>query len=248
MAEDEKSSHPEGTPNPSDREMTLIEHLEELRKRLLIAAVAVLIATPVSFFLTRWIFDVLKLPLGDYRQQLIYIEITEMFTTYFKVAIFTALGLAMPMIVYQLVAFMAPALTPKEKRYLYILLPGVMVAFLTGALFGYFVLVPPAIRFLLTFGTDIAQPQIRIGNYISVVSSLIFWLGVSFELPIVLFFLAKIRLINSRWLIRQWRYALVVAFVVAAIITPTPDPFNQTIVALPLLLLYGISIVLTRFA
>lgn len=248
MGEDEKSSHSEGTPNPSDREMTLIEHLEELRKRLLIAALAVLIATPVSFFLTRWIFDVLKLPLGDYRQQLIYIEITEMFTTYFKVAIFTALGLAMPVVVYQLVAFMVPALTAKEKRNLYILLPGVMVAFLTGALFGYFVLVPPAIRFLLTFGTDIAQPQIRIGNYISVVSSLIFWLGVSFELPIVLFFLAKIRIINYRWLMRQWRYALVVAFVVAALITPTPDPFNQILVVVPLLLLYGVSIILTRFA
>lgn len=228
------------------KKLSIIEHLEELRDRLIKSIVGVAVTTAISFFFARQLFAILLGPSGGIKP--VFIEVTEMFTTYMKVAFFSGLSLAMPVIVYQLVMFASPAMTPKEKRYLYMLLPGVILSFLVGAAFGYFLVVPRALQFLLNFGIDIATPQIKIGNYISVVTSLLFWMGVVFEAPLVAFFLAKIHVLNHKMLAKNRKYALLGAFVVAAIITPTPDPLNQAIVAVPLFALYEISIWLTRLA
>ena len=165
-----------------------------------------------------------------------------------KVSLMGGLVLALPIILYQIVMFVAPGLTPREKRYLVALLPGAMISFVTGATFGYYVLLPPALNFLLTFGSDIATPMIRIGNYINLVVTLLFWLGVSFQTPLVMFFLSKIGVITPWTLARQRRFAVVVAFILGALITPTFDPVNQSLVAVPIILLYELGIWLARLA
>ena len=122
------------------------------------------------------------------------------------------------------------------------------MSFLAGATFGYFILMPPALRFLLSFGSDIATPMIRVGNYINLVVTLLFWLGISFETPLVMFFLSKIGIVTPKALARQRRFAIVVAFILGAIITPTFDPVNQSFVAVPIILLYEIGIWLAKLA
>lgn len=170
-----------------------------------------------------------------------------MFATYVKVALLAGMALAIPFVVYQGIMFVVPGLTPKERRYVYIWLPYVALSFAAGVLFGFYIVLPSAVRFLLTFGSDIATPQIRIGNYISTVSTLLFWMGVVFELPVVLLLLTKLGVLNRRILAQNRKYAVLVAFALAAIITPTPDPLNQTLVAVPIVLLYELSIFLARF-
>ena len=123
-----------------------------------------------------------------------------------------------------------------------------LLSFVAGAAFGYRVLFPPAVHFLLTFGSDVATPFIRIGNYVNLMLSLLFWMGVLFETPVVLFFLAKIGVVTPEFLGRHRRYAVVIAFILGALITPTFDPINQALVAIPVIVLYEISIWLTKLA
>ncbi|MBI4301023.1 MAG: twin-arginine translocase subunit TatC [Chloroflexi bacterium] len=231
--------------NP-DKRLTIIEHLEELRQRLIRVVIALIITTGISFFFAEHIFRLLIRPAPDV--PLIYTEVTEYFGTYVKVSLYSGVVLALPVLLYEIVMYISPALTSKEKRYLYALLPGTLISFFVGAAFGYFVLLPPALKFLLTFGNDIASPQIKIGNYISVVVRLLFWIGIVFELPVVMFFLSKIRILNPRLLSRYRRYAVVGAFVLGGIITPTFDPVNQTLVSVPLIALYELGIWLSKLA
>ncbi len=156
--------------------------------------------------------------------------------------------LALPVVVYELVMFIAPGLTPRERRYLLMFLPAVVITFALGVLFGYFIMLPPALRFLLTFDADIATPMIRVGNYMGIVTRLLFWLGMVFEIPILMFLLAKLRLVNHRMLARRRRIGIILAFVMGAMITPTFDPINQTLVAVPIILLYEAGIWLAWLA
>ena len=229
-----------------EKKLTVIGHLEELRARLIKSALAVAVTTVASFFLTGYIFDFLKSRAEGV--DLIYTRVPEMLGTYFKVSIYAGLALAMPYLVYHVVMFISPALTRKEKRYLYTLLPAIFSAFIAGIVFGYFVLLPPALRFLLTFGGDIARPLITVGNYVSVITTLLFWLGVCFETPIIIYFLSVIRVVNPRWLARNRRYAVVLAFALGAVITPTFDPVNQTLVALPVYFLFELGVLLSKLA
>ena len=151
--------------------------------------------------------------------------------------------MALPFFMYQVVMFIRPALTRKERGYLYVLLPAVLLFFFSGAAFAWFVFLPHALDFLLNFGKGIGIiPQIRIGNLISFEVQIIFWMGVVFELPVVTFFLSKIGILTHRWLIKQWKWAFIGAFIIGAVITPTPDPINQTIVSIPVFLLYLLGI------
>jgi sec-independent protein translocase protein TatC len=147
---------------------------------------------------------------------------------------------------YEIIMFVTPGLTAKERRYLFISLPAALLAFASGVVFAYFVLVPPALRFLLGFGSEIAQPMIRIGNYVNVMVMLLFWIGVSFETPLVMLLIAKIGLVSYRGFARWRRYWILVAFLLGAVITPTFDPVNQCLVALPLIVLYELGILLAR--
>ncbi len=230
----------------SEAKYTFMGHLRELRSCLLRSVIAILIALPISFFLADKVLNILMQPVPGL--ELVYTEVTEMLGTYIKVSLYSALVLTLPFIVYQAVMFVRPALTRKEKSYLYTMLPSVFLLFTVGAVFAYFVLLPPALKFLLTFGSDIATPMIRVENYVSVLTKLIFWIGMCFEIPLVMFFLTKIGVLKPEWLSKYRRLAYILAFVLGAIITPTFDPLNQTLVAVPVILLFEFGILLSKLA
>jgi sec-independent protein translocase protein TatC len=226
--------------------MSVLEHLDELRKRLIIAGSATAATVLFSaFVLTSPIITLLTQPAGI---KLAALRPAETFTTYMKVAMTAGIALAMPIIIWQLMLFVLPGLKPNEKRWVYVGIPAITVAFAIGLTFGFFLVIPFAVRFLLGFMSDVIEAVWSVEAYLSFVSSLLLWIGVSFETPIVLFFLAKIGVVNSRMLAHYRRYALVGAFIIGAIITPTPDPFNQTIVSVPIYLLYELGVLLARFA
>ncbi len=228
----------------NDKKMTLLGHLLELKARLIKSVIAVAITTTISFVFAKQIFAILIRPTGGI--DLIYIEMTEMLGTYMKVCLASGIILAMPYLIYHFVMFVSPALSPREKKYVYVILPWIGLMFIGGVVFGYFVLIPPAVKFLVNFGSDIATPQIKIGNYISVVTRLLLAMGLVFELPVVSTFLARIGVISYRWLASKRKAAIIFAFILAAIITPTFDPVNQTLVAVPLIVLYELSIWLAK--
>ena len=226
------------------------EHLLELRKRLMWSAGCVLLTTVVAFAFHRQILRLLMEPAQGFdalpNGKPIYIDLTEFIGTAMKASLLVGLFASLPFVLYQIVMFVAPGLTPRERRYLYALMPASLLAFLAGAAFGYFILIPPMVDFLLNFGGDIATAQIRISSYISLMLTLLFWMGIVFETPIVLFFLSKIGVVTPEFLARQRRYAIVAAFILGAAITPTFDPINQSLVAVPIIVLYEVGIWLSR--
>ena len=234
----------------SDRAISISEHLLELRRRMTMSAIFIAVATGVSFVFHQQILKFLMVPAQGFagipEGQPIYTELTEFLGIAMKVSLLSGLAISTPFILFQVVMFVAPGLSPGERRYLYTLLPVSMLSFALGAAFGYRILFPPAVKFLLSFGTDIATPYIRIGNYANLMISLLFWMGVVFETPVVLFFLSRIGVVSHEFLKRQRRYAVVVAFVLGAIITPTFDPINQTFVALPIIVLYEAGVWLAK--
>jgi len=234
---------------PNDRYMTLLEHLEELRFRLFISAVFVVIGLVVSVFFGERLIDFLKEPAEkknpDFHLQ--FIEPFELFATYFRVSLLGGLILGMPMIVYQGLRFVGPGLKPGERRWLYGTTAGAFALFLAGVAFAYYVALPPALDFLLGFGDGLAEPNIRVGSYVDFVTRLLFWTGVAFETPLVVMYLARFGIVTAGQLLRWWRYAIVVAFVIAAIVTPTIDPVTQSIVAGPIIVLYFLGIILALF-
>ena len=227
-----------------DKKFTVLEHLAELRSRLLKCVIAVVVTSAISFVFARQIFAVLTSPTSGF--DLIYIDMTELLGMYMKVCFATGIALAMPFLVYQVLMFVFPALTQKEIKNILVVFPWITFMFIGGILFSYFFLIPPAVKFLFTFGNEIAEPQIRIGSYINVVTRVLLGTGIVFELPVITTFLARMGIITSSWLARRRKVALILAFVLGAIITPTFDPINQSFIALPLIALYEISIWLAR--
>jgi sec-independent protein translocase protein TatC len=230
--------------------MSFRQHLQELRLRLLISVLALLAGAAVAFGFFRPILELLVRPasLAENNAQLVFIEATEMLGVSIKVSMMAGLVLALPVVLYQVVRFVAPGLTPREKRYLLAFLPGAMLAFMGGVAFGYFVLLPPALGFLLTFGADVATPMIRVSSLVGLVLRLLFWMGVVFETPLVMYLLAQLGITTAQKMARFRRYWLILAFMLGAIITPTFDPLNQALVAGPLLVLYELGIWLARLA
>jgi sec-independent protein translocase protein TatC len=222
--------------------MTVLEHLVELRQRLIKAVLALVITTFVSLLFTRRFLALLTVPMGDHLPQAI--GPTETVVIYFKVALIGGLMLAMPVLVYQLISFIVPGLYPHEKRYLYIIVPVASLLFASGVAFSYYVMLPAAIPFLLDFMGDIIRQQWSIERYISLVTRLMFWVGVIFETPLIIAFLAYLGVVSPAMLWKNFRYAIVLIAVIAAVATPTPDPINMALLMLPLVLLYLLSILL----
>ena len=226
--------------------MTLMEHLEELRFRLVVSALAIVAGLAVSAYFGQDLIDFLKQPAEarnpDFRLQ--FIEPFELFVTYFRVSLLGGLIVGMPVIVYQGLRFVSPGLKPGERRWLYLTVIGATGLFLAGVAFAYYVALPPALDFLLNFGNDLAQPNIRVSSYIDFVTRLLFWTGVTFETPLVIMFLGRFGIVRPGQLLRWWRLAIVAAFAIAAIVTPTIDPVTQSLVAGPIIALYFLGIVL----
>lgn len=226
--------------------MPLMEHLRELRTRLIRAVIVLLATTVISFLFAKQVFIILLQPLGDVTIQAL--KPTESLSNYMKVALLCGIILAMPVIVYQLARFIAPGLTKSERRYLWVLVPGATFCFVTGVAFAYFVMLPAALPFLGTFLADLIEQNWAIGEYLSFVTSLLFWIGVSFELPLFVYFLAKAGIIDAQTLRKNRKYALIAIAVLAAVITPTVDPLNMALVMGPLVVLYEIGVILARIA
>ena len=228
-----------------DKELSLVQHLSEFRDRLMVACIAIAITTAISFLFTTDIIKLLLVPAGV--SKLVALSPTENFTTYFRVALFSGFALAMPVILYEIYAYIDPALHPSERRFALTAGPFVLLLFVGGMLFCYLVLLPNALRFLLNFGSEVIDNQLRASEYLSFVTLFIVGMGVVFEMPVLIFALIKIGVVQRSWLTSKRRYIFLLSFVVAAVVTPTPDPFNQSLVAIPIYLLFELGLLLARF-
>ena len=227
-----------------DKELSLLEHLNELRRRLMIAAIAVAIASAISFTFAEHLVRILLVPAGVGR--CIALGPTENFATFMRVALFSGIAFSMPVLLYEVFAYIDPALLPKERRFVLTLGPFVLLLFVGGMLFCYFLLLPQALGFLLNFGAAVIENQLRCSEYLSFVTTFILGMGVVFEMPAVIFGLVRVGIVKRPWLARQRRYVFLLTFVIGALITPTPDPFNQALVALPMYLLFELGLLVAR--
>ena len=227
--------------------MGFFEHLSELRKRLTAAFIAVIIGTVIGAIFAA---DVLEFLRGPYCRVSEVIEDCRLVTlgptgnvvAYFRIALLVGGILAVPIITYQLLMFIVPGLTRKERRLVLLALPAVSVLFLVGVAFAWYVLMPPALGFLEGFQPTLFRPEWTADLYLGFVTSLIFWMGVAFETPLVFFVLSILGVVEAGVLVRNWRIAIVISSIAAALITPTVDPVNMFLVMGPLLTLYLISI------
>jgi len=243
-----KKEKPEKMPDAeetSTKEMSLWEHVGELRKRLLWALVAMIITTGVCAAFGQDLIRILARPIGGV-DVLVSIEVTENVGVFMRVALLGGFILAFPVILWQLLGFVLPGLTEKERRSVLLAIPFATILFAAGVLFAYYVMLPAALPFLISFIGIKTTP--RLSNYFSFVTSLLFWIGVSFESPLVVYVLARLRLVTAKTLISQWKIAIVVIAVLAAFITPTPDPVNMGLLMVPLSFLYVLSILMAALA
>lgn len=230
----------------ADKTRSVVEHLKELRDRLLRSVIALLVTTTASMVFAKRALAFLIAPLGETLPQAL--KPTESIGNYMRVALICGVTLAMPYIVYQVGAFVMPALTKTEKRFMLLLVPGATLCFVAGVAFAYFLTIPSAIPFLQGFMADLIEQKWAIGEYLSFVTGLVFWIGVAFELPLFVFVLAKLGIVDARFLAKNFRFAILAIAIVAAMITPTVDPFNMALVMAPLIALYGLGIVLAAVA
>ena len=232
----------------SDTKMPFTAHLEELRRRLIVCIIAVALGFGVCYYYSKFLFAILMLPLLDVLPeggQLVYTGLPEAFFTYLKVGLWGGILLALPVIFYELWGFVAPGLYKHERGYV---IPFVILStflFLVGGFFGYFVVFPFGFKFFVGFADQNLRVLPAVKEYFSLAIKLLFGFGIIFELPLVLVFLGKMGLVNARMLSKGRKWAILVIFVLAAILTP-PDVITQVLMALPLLILYEISIFLVR--
>ena len=225
-------------------EMTLVEHLLELRNRVIVCAIALVAGTAFSFIFWLTIVGWLLAPARESHPDfnLVVFSPTETFGVLFKIGLYGGLIIASPVWLYEIISFVVPGLTKAERK---ILLPGALgaVTFLAvGMAFAYFIILPASLNFLLDFGGDQFDPVIGAKQYMDFAIRIIFWVGVSFEMPMVIAIAARLGMVRARQLIGFWRYAIVIVFVIAAVVTPTPDPLTQSLVAGPLALLYIVGV------
>jgi len=247
----ERTEDPENKEPVEDHKMSLTEHLMELRKRLTRSLIALGIGFGVCYYFKDFVFDIITRPLTHVlprNSYLIYTGLTEAFFTYMKVAFFAALILTSPFILYQIWKFIAPGLLPKEKKYVVPFVISSTFLFVSGVMFGYFIALPPAFKFFVSFNNQYLQAMLSFKDYLSLFVTFLLGFGISFELPIFMFFLAKLGIVDAAKLSRKRRYAILVIFIVAAALTPSPDALSQILMAIPLMFLYEVSIFIVKFA
>jgi sec-independent protein translocase protein TatC len=226
-----------------DRPMTIVEHLEELRRRLLITVLVFVAATAVAFLFVETILELLIRPVG----QVVFLAPTEAFFVRVKVAALGGVLLSLPVILYQVWRFVSVGLTPHERRSTITLLPASLLLFLGGGAFAFFAILPVGVRFLLGYQTDALVPMISIGAYTSFATAFVLAFGLVFQLPVVVLFLARLGIVTPASLARGRRYALLGIAVLSAVLTPGGDVISMGMMALPTYLLYEVSIWIARF-
>ena len=227
--------------------MSFLDHLEELRRRIFLSLIAVAGGFGVCWWKVEKIYGLMQAPIMDalarnhMSEKLVYLNPTEPFNMYLKVAFLAGLFVASPFVLYQVWLFISPGLYRHEKRYVMPFMFSTVGLFLAGGYFGYKLVYPAALNFLIDFGKQF-QPMITIGEYTDLFLTIIIGLGVIFEMPILVFFLSLMGIVSAGWMWRNFRYSILVIFIIAAIITPTTDIMNMCIFAAPMAALYAMSI------
>ncbi|MEW6614495.1 MAG: twin-arginine translocase subunit TatC [Thermodesulfobacteriota bacterium] len=229
----------------ADEKLPFTSHLEELRRRLIICFITVGVGFAASYVFSKEIFNILMKPLLDVMPPggtLIFTGLTEAFFTYLKVSLLAGIFIASPVLLYQIWSFISPGLYKREKRCVFPFVVFSTGFFIGGSLFGYFVVFPSGFKYLMSFATEAIRPLPSVKEYLSLSTRLLFAFGIVFELPLFIFFLTKIGVVDAKMLSSKRRYSIVIIFIVSAILTPTPDAITQLMMAVPLLLLYELSI------
>jgi len=229
----------------SDVRASLWDHIEALRMHLLRAVLSLVVTVIISFSFTQKIIEFLAQPVGGL-DKLKAIEVTESVGVFMRAALLSGVALALPYIAFEFWLFAAPGLKPRERKYGLAGIPLAALFFLGGMVFCYFVLLPSALNFLLNFMG--IQAELRPSSYFSFVTGLMFWIGVAFEFPLVIYILTSVGFVRPQVLAQQWRLAIVIISIAAAAITPTVDPVNMSLVMIPMSLLYFLSIGLSYIA
>ncbi len=223
--------------------MSLIGHLEELRRRIIIMIAAIAIGSIGCYFYAAEITGLITAPAG----KLYYMNPAEAFFTYLKVSFFAGFLIALPVVMYQLWAFIVPAMTNNERTAGIFLVPASIILFFVGLVFSYYLVLPAGIKFFMGFATENLQPMFSIGQYLSFVVSFLIPFGFIFELPLFILVMARMGIISSTFLAAKRKMVLVMSFVVGAVISPTPDVFSQTMIAVPMILLYEVSLLIVKY-
>ena len=234
---------------PDEGMMTLREHLFELRDRIFRAALGIIAGTALGFYLAGSVLTYFQdsiCPPGVNDCRLQIIDPTEGLVVYFKVAIYIGVALSLPVTLYQVIRFVVPGLTTVEKRLLFIALPFISILFVVGSVFAMTLVIPAMIKFLGGFGLEYFRPDFRATPVLALALNVTLWMGLVFEMPLVMVILTKLGVVTWHKLLSWWRYALVIILILSAIITPTPDPVNMMIVAGPMGVLYALGIILAR--
>ncbi len=228
-----------------ESQMTLLGHINELRKRLLVCVIALALTTLASFAFSQKIAEYLAEPIGGL-QSMASIDVTENMGAFMKISLLSGVILAIPVILNQVLAFIMPGLKQSERKWIWMAIPLATIFFVAGIAFAYFVMLPAALPFLINFMGIETSPRPK--TYFSFVTNLMFWVGLIFELPLLMYILARLRIVTAKMLVKQWRVALIASAIVAALITPTADPVNMGLMMLPLFVLYLVSILFAVFA
>ena len=224
-------------------DMTMIGHLEEFRRRIIVCLVVLAITSSASYYYAEELIALISAPVG----MLYFMNPAEVFFTYLKISFFAGFLISLPVLVYEIWMFIAPAMTLSERKLALVLTPSFVLLFYAGITFSYYFVLPAGVKFFLGFATDSLQPMFSLGSYLSFVISFVLPFGVVFELPLCLLILAKLGFVSSAFLKKKRKIVLVLSFVLAAVISPTPDIFSQTMIAVPVILLYEVSITLIKF-
>jgi len=231
--------------------MSILSHLNELKRRLFRVAIVSVIFIVVAVLNFRWVFnqftadarELIEAAGGD----IVQLTLTEAWVAAAKLAVMVGLTAALPYFLFEMSRFFQPGLKSNERKYVYFLIPGTLVSFAIGATFAYLILIPRLFEFMLEFQGSLAVPTITVASIVSMTVGIVFWLGLIFELPIVMFLLGKIGVLSSKWLKTKRRWMILLAFVFGAAVTPT-DPISQVIVAIPVILLFEIGMLLVQLA
>ena len=237
------SQEEELAPAPTEGEMSLVDHLQELRWRIITIVIAVLIGSGAPYFYAQEIIHFITAPAG----KLYYLNPAEAFFTYLKASFFVGFLLVLPIVLYQIWAFVVPALTTTERKTAVILLPASVLLFFVGLAFSYYFVLPAAIKFFMGFATEDLQPLFSLGQYLSFVIAFLLPFGFIFELPLFVLVLAKLGIISSEFLKAKRKIVIVGTFVIGAVISPTPDVFSQSMIAIPMIILYELSVLIVKY-
>ena len=235
----------------TDNAMSIFSHLNELKRRLFRVAIVAVIFIAIAVVNFRWIFnqftanarELIEAAGGD----IVQLTLTEAWVAAAKLAVMVGLTAVLPYFLFEMSRFFQPGLKSSERKYIYFLIPAALFSFAIGATFAYLILIPRLFEFMLEFQGSLAVPTITAASVVSMTVGIVFWLGTIFELPIVMYLLAKIGLIKSKWVISKIRWMILLAFVFGAAVTPT-DPISQVIVAIPVMTLFGIGLLLVKLA